>query len=165
MAAVSLLPFSAVHVELFRAWLDEPAVRTYWGEPAETYDLALDLPERYDHAFIAEDGEPVGYIRWARCGLELLASVGIHDLPDGAVDIDLFLCSEATRGRGTGPVVLEQLAQRLFAEGAPVLSLISSLKNERAHRAFEKAGWTKDRPYDDATFGDCWLFLRRPDAS
>ncbi len=158
--SVSLGAFQDEHLALLAEWLEEPVVRGTWGEPSEPLDLAKDLPDRFRHALITEGATPVGYVRWARCGADLLDSVGCGDLPEGAVDIDLFLGGEAARGRGIGPRALDCLAQRLFAEGAPLLSLISSRDNSRAHRAFEKAGWERDRPFEDETFGSCWLFLR-----
>ena len=160
MSDVTLRPVRASDHELLAKWLEEPAVRRTWGDPAEQLAFLRALPERYDHALICADGSPVGYLRWALCDAELLATVGAADLPAGLYDVDLFLGTESDRGRGAGPRALERLAVRLFDAGAPVLSLISHVSNARAHRAFEKAGWTKDRPYRDDTFGDCWLFLR-----
>lgn len=142
------------------AWLREEVVRKTWGDPEENLERTFSLPDRYGHALIVAGGEPVGYLRWAHCTRAFLATVGIHDLPEGAVDIDIFLGRESARGRGVGPRALGLLAERLFAEGAPVLGLISSASNLRAHAAFEKAGWRRDRPYEDDEFGPCWLFLR-----
>jgi len=157
---ITIDAFRGESLELLAQWLRDPAVRKTWGDPAEPLELATDLPGRYEHAIIADEGAPVGYLLWARCDAGLLESVGCGDLPAGTVDIDILLGAEAVRGQGVGPAALERLAGRLFEEGAPLLSLISSRENHRAHRAFQKAGWRRDRPFEDKTFGPCWLFLR-----
>lgn len=158
--SVTLEPFGPEHSDRFLAWMREPAVARYWGDADEQLAFSLDLPERYRHALICVDARPVGYVRWAYCDSALLERVGVGDLPDGSVDIDLFLGAEADRGKGVGRRALSALADDLFAEGVPLLSLISHESNSRAHRCFEAAGWRRDRPYQDDEFGACVMFLK-----
>lgn len=159
---LALVDFEPGHLPLLEQWLAEPAVAEFWGPMDEPLRTARQLPQRAAQALILADRKPAGYLRWARCSRALLDSLGLEDLPEGSVDIDLLLGTEAQRGRGIGPRALSLLAEQLFAEGAPALGLVSSRRNHRAHAAFAKAGWSCDRGIEDETFGPCWLFLRRP---
>jgi aminoglycoside 6'-N-acetyltransferase len=44
-------------------------------------------------------------------------------------------------GRGHGPAYLSLLAERLCAEGAPLVAVDPAVGNLRARRAYEKAGF------------------------
>ena len=51
-------------------------------------------------------------------------------------------------GRGHGSVFLRLLAERLIREGAPLVAIDPDVGNERARRAYARAGFTGDRVVD-----------------
>ena len=56
---------------------------------------------------IATDGTPFHTLR--RVSRETLNAVGLADIPEGSIDIDLFLGEPAWVGKGVGPTRSPQL--------------------------------------------------------
>ncbi len=65
----------------------------------------------------------------------------LSHLPSGSRAIDSFIGWPSLVGRGHGQAYLRLLAERLCAEGAPVIAIDPSEGNVRARRAYEKAGF------------------------
>lgn len=107
---------------------------------------------------ILADEQPVGYahaVDGALWGDAMPA-----DLPSGAWDIDIFIASEAHRGRGLGAAALKLLRDEVFATTLAVaISVLVSVRNERAVRAYEKAGFRWLRVIDDPEIGPAWIML------
>ena len=90
---------------------------------------------------------------------ESLDSVGLLDVPENAVDVDLLLGEPEHLNKGIGSAALAMLVARLRANPAlPLVGLTSSVENRHAHRAFEKAGFTIARQCAPS-FGLCHLFV------
>lgn len=112
------------------------------------------------YAPISVGGRPVGYIRWQTVDRADLEAVGLSEIPDGAVGIDLFVGDSAWLGRGVGSATLRLLLERLRGQGkAPLAGLCVSIDNAAAIRASEKAGFHKLRQYDDPIYGRCWVLV------
>ncbi|MEM6462477.1 MAG: GNAT family N-acetyltransferase [Pseudomonadota bacterium] len=142
------------------AWLAKPHVTRWWGDPSDRL-AQFDATPRDNHAFIATNGEAVGYIRWETVDLEALQSVGLDEVPEGSVDCDLFIGEEGLTGQGIGPCAIELLADRLKQlTAAPLVGFCSSVENEPAHVALGRSGCTLLTTYDDPTFGPCHVFVR-----
>ncbi len=62
-------------------------------------------------------------------------------LPRGSRAIDSFIGWPTMIGRGHGPGYLSLLAERLCAEGAPLVAIDPAIDNLRARRAYEGAGF------------------------
>jgi aminoglycoside 6'-N-acetyltransferase len=62
-------------------------------------------------------------------------------LPKGSRAIDSFIGWPSMLGRGHGQAYLRLLAERLCAEGAPLVAIDPAEGNLRARRAHEKAGF------------------------
>ena len=62
-------------------------------------------------------------------------------LPQGSRAIDSFIGWPSMIGRGHGQTYLRLLAERLCAEGAPLVAIDPAEDNLRARRAYEKAGF------------------------
>jgi aminoglycoside 6'-N-acetyltransferase len=89
---VALLPFEPERdLPRLEEWLARPHVARWFGDPEGHLAFARDLPEGGDHALIACDDEPAGYLRWQEVSREVLDGVGLTEIPAGAVDVDLFL--------------------------------------------------------------------------
>ena len=65
----------------------------------------------------------------------------LSDLPKGSRAIDSFIGWPLMVGRGHGQAYLRLLAERLCAEGAPLVAIDPAEGNLRARRAYEKAGF------------------------
>jgi len=102
-----------------------------------------------DAWIIEEDGEPVGYLQswW-------------EDDPPRRGGLDGFLIPSA-RGRGIMPVVARELAQRLLDEGWYFVTVDPYVWNERAVRAWARAGFVEEsrHPADDEHAGE-WVLMR-----
>ena len=139
-------------VGLLVAWHADPDVSRYWDGETFTADELRGRLERPDvDTWIVEDGgEPVG----------LLQSWWEPDPPRRG-GIDGFLIPSA-RGRGVMPVVARQLAAALLAEGWTEVTVDPYAWNERAIRAWEKAGFvevSRGHPPDEDHSAE-WVLMR-----
>jgi aminoglycoside 6'-N-acetyltransferase len=104
--------------------------------------------------------EPVGYLCWQTPPQSELATAGLADLPEDLVDIDVLIGEPEFLDRGVGPRSLGLLLDRLRTD--PVVTVAgvgTSVSNERAIRAFEKAGFRLFREFQDPEFGSCWYMV------
>jgi aminoglycoside 6'-N-acetyltransferase len=146
------------HAGLLADWRSRPHVTEWWLQPEFPLDGVTG--ESHEHALIAVDGLPVGYLRWRPVDRISLDEFGFHDVPEGSIDIDIFIGEPKHTGQGTGPAALRMLLERLKADtAAPLAGLCTSVQNLRAIDAFEKAGFRKFREYDDPRHGRCWLLV------
>jgi aminoglycoside 6'-N-acetyltransferase len=120
----------------------------WWGDPAEQAalleeDLANPLMVM---RIVSHLGRPFAYAQdydvhaWPQPHLAGLAY--------GARAIDAFVGEPDMIGRGHGSVFLRLLAERLIREGAPLVAIDPDAGNERARRAYARAGFTGDRVVD-----------------
>ena len=158
---VSLEPINPVsHREIVNDWLRRPHVARWWGNPNERI-LEFDVTPANEHALIALNGVAVGYIRWESVDRETLDALGLSEIPDDAIDVDVFIGEPQKLGLGLAPLALKALMARLkTTTSAPLMGLCTSIENERAINAFKKAGFQKYSKYDDPESGPCWVFVR-----
>ena len=146
---------------LVRRWLTDPEVQKWWGNAAGAeagITLAMAsltaLPRIIEH-----DGGAIGYAHAVEIGL--WAEAQPEELPAGAWDIDLFIASEADRGKGLAHAALTQLTDEVFATTLAVAcSGVVSVRNEAAVRAYERAGFRWLRVWQDPLFGPCWVMVK-----
>jgi ribosomal protein S18 acetylase RimI-like enzyme len=118
-----------LHSQRLRDWLHRPHVARWWGDPQLALENSL------------------------RCSPE-------SDLPEDLVDIDVLIGEPEFLDRGVGPRSLGLLLDRLRTD--PVVTVAgvgTSVSNERAIRAFEKAGFRLFREFQDPEFGSCWYMV------
>lgn len=143
------------HATVLRDWLHRPHVARWWGDPESTLESALGWPAE-DCALIQADGVSVGFICWQTPPEEGLVAAGLADLPRGLVDIDVLIGEPEFLGRGLGPSALELLLARLRADPRVLVAGVgTAVSNERAVRAFMKAGFRRLREFQDPGFGPC----------
>jgi aminoglycoside 6'-N-acetyltransferase len=136
---------TAGDLPLVRRWLAMPHVIEWWGEPDEQFDLIssdLDHPAM-DQFIVAIDTRPFAYIQsydpedW-----------GTHPFgtqPQGTLGVDQFIGEPDMVDRGHGSAFIRAFLERLIAAGAPRVLTDPDPANTRAVRAYEKAGFRKDR--------------------
>jgi aminoglycoside 6'-N-acetyltransferase len=159
-AAVGLRPARRADWDLIRGWLGRPDVEAWWG-PRSATEAEVAIAMASEHALcriIEADGLPVGYAH------AIDAQVWGEQLPQeleaGTWDLDLFIASEEYRGRGVGQSALAQLTKEVFSTTLAIaVCVFPSVRNERAVRAYEKAGFRWKRIWDDPLMGPSWFML------
>ncbi len=141
LAAYSFRPAAADDLPRLRRWLHAPEVVRWWGNPTAQLELlGADLNEpRMAMRLVSFNGRPFAYAEdyevhaWPQAHLAYL--------PRGARAIDSFIGWPSMIGRGHGQAYLRLLAERLCAEGAPLVAIDPAIDNIRARSAYEKAGF------------------------
>ena len=138
-------PFTDADLPLAARWLKTPEVIRWWGDPEhELTVLTQDLDEPSMRPWIVEyRGRPFAYVQaypvgaWPRVHLKHLCA--------NAQMIDAFVGEADMLGQGHGSAFLRELAQMLIDEGSPAVAIDPAAKNERARRAYARAGFEGDK--------------------
>ncbi|MGJ4890247.1 GNAT family N-acetyltransferase [Bradyrhizobium sp. HKCCYLRH3099] len=144
---VGFRPMTDDDLPAIRDWLQQPHVRKWWGDPDEQYAL-LDGDRHepaMDQYITLMDGEAAGYLQ---CYALTQWNDGFLPQPDGTRGIDLFIVGPERIGQGHGPLVLRTFCNLMFQRGVPRVITDPSPANVRAIRAYEKAGFRRERLID-----------------
>jgi aminoglycoside 6'-N-acetyltransferase len=138
-------PMTTADLPLVRRWLAEPHVAQWWGDTCEQFELVSgDLEvEAMDQFIVATDARPFGYIQCY--DPDVWPDNGLGDHPRGTRGIDQFIGELAMVDRGHGSAVIRVFIDRLLASGTPRVITDPDPANARAIRAYEKAGFRRDR--------------------
>ncbi len=158
--AITLRPAARRDRDMIRRWLARPDIQDWWGPLSQTeaeVTIALDSASAICR-IIEAGGNAIGYAH------AIDASVWGDELPDdlkpGTWDLDLFIASEEHRGQGAGAAALALLKDDVFATTLAVaVCVFPSIKNERAVRAYEKAGFRWQRIWHDPAIGPSWFMV------
>lgn len=161
---------------LFVRWRNAPHVAAWWNTDDDPVPMTLHhaMAEYGPHTdawvhrcFITVGGRPIGYLQfypWSSEPDEAL-DMGIPD-PATSFGLDIFIGEPGMVGRGLGARAVALVSRYLFdAEGASNVALLTPVGNDRAHRAYEKAGFHKVRQTldTDVVGGErrmSWLMVR-----
>jgi aminoglycoside 6'-N-acetyltransferase len=146
-AAYVFHPMSAADLPMIRRWLETPEVVRWWGQPDQQYALVsgdLDHPDM-DQFIVAVGDHPFGYIQ---CYALSTWNQGFGAQPEKARGIDQFIGEPDMIGRGHGSGFIRQFVDTLLISGIPRLLTDPDPNNGRAVRAYEKAGFDRDRMVD-----------------
>ncbi len=138
---------SAADLPLVRRWLTIPHVTEWWGNPEVQFAVVsgdLDHPAM-DQYIIVAAGTPLGYLQ---CYQLAAWNTGFGPQPEGTRGVDLFIAVPDMIGRGHGSALVRLFIERLLAAGTPRVVTDPDPANTRAIRAYEKAGFCKDRVVD-----------------
>ena len=138
-------PMTAADLPLVRRWLAQPHVAQWWGDTCEQFELVSgDLEvEAMDQFIVATDARPFGYIQCY--DPDVWPDNGLGDHPRGTRGIDQFIGELAMVDRGHGSAFIRAFVDRLLASGTPRVITDPDPANARAIRAYEKAGFRRDR--------------------
>jgi len=165
--AVRLRPATRADWDLIRGWLARPDIQEWWG-PISATEAEVNMALGSQHALsriVMAAGQPVGYAH------AVDATLWGDDLPQelepGTWDLDIFIASEEHRGKGVGQAALALLKDEVFASTLAVaVCVFPSVRNERAVRAYEKAGFHWKRIWNDPHQGPSWFMVaERPGCS
>lgn len=142
--------FQEKHVSLFRFWLHQDHVKKFWQEPENEAELKEKMLVRLSQMsvqsyIIAKDSVEIGYIQYYDT-----KKVGGNWWPEeapGTFGIDIVIGSHSHVGLGLGPSVIKEFIQFLREKEPNMKCLIidPSPDNERAIKAFEKAGFQREK--------------------
>jgi aminoglycoside 6'-N-acetyltransferase len=141
-------PMSADDLPLLRGWLATPHVAAWWGDADEQFNLVSgDLDEAaMDQFIVVTQQHPFAYLQcydpaaWPEGGL------GAH--PEGTRGIDQFIGEAGMVNRGHGSAFIRAFTDDLFGAGTPRIVTDPDPGNARAIRAYERAGFVKDKLVD-----------------
>ena len=116
---VSFVPVADGHLSMLHAWLSEPHVRQWWGDPDKEVELIREgcaTGEVEGFIFHLAD-KPAGYIQsWTPSQYD--EEPWARDLPADVPGVDIFIGPPEMTGRGVASLVLKAFAGRLCAAGA-----------------------------------------------
>jgi len=158
-------PFGSADFAMIRQWLAMPHVVEWWGDPDEQFELvSSDLAEPAMAQFIvATQGslgaEPFGYLQ--SYDLQAWPDTAFGPQPDGTRAIDQFIGKPDMIDCGHGSGFIRSFADEALQSGIPRIITDPDPENSRAIRAYEKAGFVRDRIVDTVE-GPALLMVRNP---
>jgi aminoglycoside 6'-N-acetyltransferase len=132
---------------MIRRWLETPEVVRWWGDPDEQYELVsgdLTHPDM-DQLIVSLDGRAFAYIQ---CYALSTWNQGFGAQPYSTRGIDQFIGEVDMIGRGHGANFIRQFVANCWARGTPRIVTDPDPVNVRAVRAYEKAGFARERMVD-----------------
>jgi aminoglycoside 6'-N-acetyltransferase len=168
-------------LRLMARWRNEPHVREWWEMDGDPMPFTLDdAREEYGEdlrndpsttgAVIMAGDRAVGYVQWYPWAAyaQEAAEMGIPADRD-AYGLDIFIGEPEVVRTGVGSATVDLVCRTLFDErNATVVALLTAVGNERAQRAYERAGFRKvrrtlDTDIKDGTRVESWLMTRERD--
>lgn len=168
---ISFVPVQAEHYPLLRAWLHEPHIRQWWGEPEEELSYIRAMVEGRDSTrpfLIALDGTPVGYIQYWYVGHHqnepwIENHPWLKELPSDAIGVDLSIGKADLLSQDIGSTALAAFVAMLRGEGHANIIIDPDPDNTRAVRAYAKAGF-RPVPHLQGHTGDALIMQHVSDA-
>jgi aminoglycoside 6'-N-acetyltransferase len=141
-------PVKRADLPLLGRWLAAPHVAAWWPDPdVQIADIQDCLGDGAIDIFIVKaKGRPIGYLQCYDPHAEADHPFGAQ--PAGTRGIDQFIGEPDMIDRGHGPALIGAFVQRLFDAGTVRVITDPDPANGRAVRAYEKAGFTRDRLID-----------------
>jgi aminoglycoside 6'-N-acetyltransferase len=143
-AAYTFRPMMNADLARIQRWLETPEVQRWWGDPDEQYELVssdVTHPDM-DQFIVSYDSRPFAYIQ---CYALSTWNQGFGEQPAGTRGIDQFIGEPNFLGCGHGSNFIRQFVQDLLLNGTPRVVTDPDPTNARAVRAYEKAGFLRDR--------------------
>lgn len=159
---VQLCPVHQSDLVLIETWLKAAHVRARWGDPDEiTRTLRVPPTSGHWRAIIEAEGRKVGLVMWQHPTRGELEVAGLADIPTSVIDIDIMLGELACVGKGIGTSAIWLVAEQALDDpSVPFVIGCAAQDNLASQRAFAKAGFHRDREFDDVPNGIHVLMVR-----
>jgi aminoglycoside 6'-N-acetyltransferase len=142
-AAYHFRPMTTADMPLLRRWLAAPHVMEWWRDADDFAFVSGDLGHPDMAQFIVSfEARPLGYLQCYRIGDW---HVGFGPQPPGTRGIDQIIGEADMLGKGHGSAFIRSFTEDLLESGIPRVVLDPDPTNARAIRAYEKAGFRRDR--------------------
>jgi len=140
-------PMTADDLPVVRRWLSMPHVREWWGDPDEQLGLVSEdmTHPAMDQYVVSFGPRPIGYLQ---CYRMTEWNTGFGPQPDGTRGIDQMIGEPDMIERGHGSGFIRTFIEDLLATGTPRVVTDPDPTNARAIRAYQKAGFVRDREVD-----------------
>ena len=160
MTAYAFRPMSTGDLSTIRRWLEMPHVSEWWHDPAEQFELVSGDLGHPDMAqfIVTANGREFAYLQ---CYNISTWNTGFGQQPEGTRGLDQFIGDAGMLGHGHGSGFVRAFADELLSAGAPRVVTDPDPANLRAIRAYEKAGFGRDRLVDTPD-GTALLMVREP---
>jgi RimJ/RimL family protein N-acetyltransferase len=147
---------------LIEQWLHADHVRNTWGDPGANFHRLNEPPASGNwRAILEADGRKIGLVLWQHPTREELDAAGLTDIPTSVIDIDIMIGELDALGRGLGSDAISLVAELALSDPTvPFVMACARLENLASQRAFAKAGFCKDREFDDVPNGLHVLMVR-----
>jgi aminoglycoside 6'-N-acetyltransferase len=147
MMAYQFRPMSADDLPLVKEWLAQPHVREWWGDPDGQFGLVSgDTSEpAMDQYIVSAEENPFGYLQ---CYRLTDWNICFGPQPEQTRGIDQMIGEPDLVNRGHGSAFIRAFSEHLLANGTLRVVADPDPRNARAIRAYEKAGFAKDRLVD-----------------
>jgi RimJ/RimL family protein N-acetyltransferase len=154
-AATHGIAFRPLHrgdFRLLRRWLSMPHVDAWWHQPLDLDGLEAKYGPRVDgteptHVFLIECcGRTIGWIQWYRW-IDYPNHGDLLGAEPDTAGIDLAIGELDLIGRGLGSLVICAFLEQLVFVDPAITGCVSDpeTRNTRSIRAFEKAGFIRER--------------------
>jgi aminoglycoside 6'-N-acetyltransferase len=143
-AAYQFRPMLVRDLAMVRTWQMAPHVQAWWDDDPIT--LASEDEPGTDQYIVAAEGRPFAYLQCYLQSAHPGNGLGTH--PAGTRGIDQFIGEPEMIGRGHGSHFIRRFVDELLLSGTPRVVTDPDPENRRAVRAYEKAGFERDRVVD-----------------
>ncbi len=160
MTAYAFRPMSAADLPTIQRWLEMPQVAQWWHDPSEQFELVsgdLDHPDMAQYILVTERRE----FAYLQCYNLNVWNTGFGPQPEGTRGLDQFIGEADMLGCGHGSAFVRTFADRLLDSGTPRVVTDPHPANLRAIRAYEKAGFCRDKIVETPD-GPALLMVRDP---
>jgi aminoglycoside 6'-N-acetyltransferase len=156
-ARYSFRPVGEEDLGMLRQWLEAPHVARWWGDVDDSLgEIRSHMAEgsTVEAFIVALDDAPFAYIQ----SYDMDREIGHPYAPQPAATfgIDQSIGIESLTGKGHGPAMMRAFCGRLFSAGARRIITDPETTNDNAIRAYEKAGFVKNRIIT-SEYGTVWL--------
>jgi len=155
-------PVTCEDLGLILAWVQDPEISRWWGEPPQTQDdvdgkyiSRIDGSELVDCLIAEISGEPFAYLQWYLLRDHLDHPALPFATPEFA-GLDLFISARDGRNRGIGTRLIRQFIVDTLRSHPEIAGFVidPSVDNLRAIAAYRKAGFVDVGIGADAETGE-----------
>ncbi|MEO1702937.1 MAG: GNAT family N-acetyltransferase [Pseudomonadota bacterium] len=146
---IDFIPVREKHLSLINSWMALPHWREWWGDPEVELGYIKNMLEGHDPTkpfLFLLDQEPAGYIQYwrvkdAKAPPWNVMSPWVMDIDETTIGVDLSIGPANQLSKGLGTAVLAAFVMLLRNEGFTKIIIDPDVRNKRAIRAYEKAGF------------------------
>ncbi|MBD8497233.1 GNAT family N-acetyltransferase [Paenibacillus arenosi] len=157
-------------VDLLVKWLSDPAVLMYYEGRDRPHNTEMVVESFFGdqgsgeaRCIIQYESKDIGYIQFYPIDEEEIQKYGYESYHGQVYGMDQFIGETDYWNRGIGTRLVRATVEYLIAhKGATKIVMDPQVRNERALRVYEKAGFSKKKrlekhEWHEGEMRDCWL--------